>query len=52
MDAGGDGYKKIKELVEKSNQGVADLDKTITRNKTAIDKSDSILRKMDLEIVQ
>ena len=45
MDAGGDGYKKIKELVEKSN-------KTITRNKTAIDKSDSILRKMDLEIVQ
>jgi hypothetical protein len=37
MDAGGDGYKKLKESVEKLNRDVAELNKTITRNNTVTD---------------
>lgn len=52
MDAGGEKFKKLKQSLDKFNRDVADHDKLITRNKTVIDQSDGVLKKIDLEIAK
>lgn len=50
MESGGAEYKRMKEEVEKANQKVIDLEKSITRMKTNLANTESYLLKYDKEI--